>query len=236
MTTALITGANRGIGLALTNAFIRRGMFVIAAARRPESAADLDALHRSNPEKLDIVSMDVTDADSVKEAGKKASGSLEHLDVLVNNAGVLLEAAETKFANLDVGQFDQTFCVNVTGAARVTQAFLPLLLKSDRPRIVNISSGAGSISSKGDHKYYCYGASKAALNHLTVGLAHELRPKNVIVAVLSPGWVKTSMGGPDAELSPDESAAAMADTILSLSMDDSGRFLGRTGSKETYPW
>jgi NAD(P)-dependent dehydrogenase (short-subunit alcohol dehydrogenase family) len=158
------------------------------------------------------------------------------LDVLVNNAGVLLEPVQAALTDLDVELFNRSFAVNVTGVARVTQAFLPLLLGSQSPRIINLSSGAGSISHKTNADYYCYGATKAALNHLTVGLAHELRPHGGIVAAISPGWVRTEMGGSKAELSAEESAEALAETLSTLTLAQSGCFLDRFGRSGTYVW
>ena len=236
MTTALITGANRGIGLSLVRALVDRGLFIFAGARRPDDAQDLQRLMGDHPDRLQIVQLDVTSDDSVRSAADAVRENGSRLDVLVNNAGVLLEDPGTAFADLDVHLFAPTFTVNVIGTARVTQTMLPLLLASESPRIVNISSGAGSIGDMMDERYYCYGPSKAALNHLTVSLAHELRSRKVIVVAMSPGWVQTDMGGQGAELSPEESAEAIAETVLRLTLDDSGRFLGRSGSRSDYQW
>ncbi|HAV65390.1 MAG TPA: hypothetical protein DCY13_23820 [Verrucomicrobiales bacterium] len=236
MTTALITGANRGIGLALCRAFLGHGVRVIAGCRQPERATDLRTLAGKAPDRLQVLSLDVTSTASVSAAAAAVSAHRQPLDILINNAAVLLEDANAAFAGLDVEHFSDTFAVNVTGVARVTQALLPALLRSSQGRVVNISSGAGSIADRPGHMYYCYGASKAALNHLTVGLADELRPRNVIVAAISPGWVRTDMGGPGAELPAEESAAAIAATVLRLKPEDSGCFLGRSGTREGYVW
>jgi NAD(P)-dependent dehydrogenase (short-subunit alcohol dehydrogenase family) len=232
----LITGANRGIGLALTKVFLERGDTVFAGTRRPEQTSALADLHSEFPDSLKTVQLDVVDPVSVGNCPVLLAKSIRELDVLINNAGVLLEGFTVGFAALNVDDFDRTFSVNVTGAARVTQAMLPLIRRSKTPRVVNISSGAGSISDKRDHSYYIYGASKAALNHLTVGLAHELRPEKIIVTAISPGWVRTDMGGSNAELSAEESAEAMAETITNLTMKDSGTFQGRSGPSDDYVW
>jgi NAD(P)-dependent dehydrogenase (short-subunit alcohol dehydrogenase family) len=232
----LITGANRGIGLALTRVFLERGDTVYAGTRRPKESPALDQLQVEFSKSLQIVPLDVVDPASVGKCTELLAKSVRQLDILINNAGVLLEGFTVAFDELDVDYFDRTFSVNVTGAARVTQAMLPLIRRSKTPRIVNISSGAGSISDKRNHSYYIYGASKAALNHLTVGLAHELRPEMIIVAAISPGWVRTNMGGQNAELSVEESASAMAKTITNLTMKDSGIFQGRSGQSEEYVW
>jgi NAD(P)-dependent dehydrogenase (short-subunit alcohol dehydrogenase family) len=236
MTTALITGANRGIGLALSAAMLRHGVSVFAGTRRPETARELRRLAEVHPGRLHIVPLDVTDAGSVREAAAQVAGATKSLEVLINNAAVFLEEIGVTLEALDMTHFDRTFAVNVAGAARVTQALLPLLLGSSSPRIINISSGAGSIGDKSNHWYYCYGASKAALNYFTVGLAHELRPRNVMVVAISPGWVRTDMGGSDAELTADESASAIADAVLKLTPAQSGCFLDRFGARDQYPW
>ena len=236
MKRALITGANRGIGLALANALVNRGVFVFAGARQPDTATELDRLRGGHPSLLQIVPLDVASAESVRRCADMVKSITTSLDILVNNAAIFLEETATRLAELDADWFAQTVAVNVGGVARVTQALLPALIGSESSRIVNISSGAGSIGDKTDHHYYCYGASKAALNHFTVGLAHELRRQGVIVVALSPGWVRTDMGGAGGELSPEQSGSAIADTILKLIPGDSGCFLDRFGQKNKYVW
>ena len=236
MTTTLITGANRGIGLALARALAEHDLFVFAGAREPATATELEELKNRRGERLQVVPLDVTSPESVHRCAQLVQDVTDRLDILVNNAAVFPEEGDETLADLNVDGFDQAFAVNVTGVARVTQALLPSLLRSSTPRIVNLSSGAGSVGDKTDHQYYCYGASKAALNHFTVGLAHELRPRNVVVAAISPGWVRTEMGGPRAELSTEESAAALAGTIMQLAMDSSGEFLDRFGHHGKYRW
>jgi len=137
---------------------------------------------------------------------------------------------------MDVEWFTEAFESNVTGVARVTRAFLPLLRGSECPRIVNISSGAGSISSKDDTSYYPYSVSKAALNMLSRTMASEFRREGIIVVAISPGWVRTEMGGPNAPLTADESAASLFTTICQLDVAQSGEFLDREGGRSTYGW
>jgi NAD(P)-dependent dehydrogenase (short-subunit alcohol dehydrogenase family) len=236
MKRAFITGANRGIGLALVDALVNRDVFVFGGARKPDAARELDRLREHHPNLLQILPLDVESDDSVRRCADTVKAATVTLDILVNNAAVFLEETDTPLAALDVDGFAATVAVNVGGVARVTQAFLPALIAAENPRVINISSGAGSIGDKTDHQFYCYGASKAALNHFTVGLAHELRPRGVIVVAISPGWVRTDMGGPKAELSPEESGGAIADTILKLESGDSGCFLDRFGHKGKYVW
>lgn len=231
-----ITGTNRGIGLALTRVFLERGDTVFAGTRRASDSPALHKLEKKFPDDLKIQSLDVTSHPGVTKTGNLLNEIETTIDVLINNAGVLIEGVTANFESLQPEYFSRTFAVNVTGVALVTREFLPLIRRSRNLRIVNISSGAGSISTKKNHNYYCYGASKAALNHLTVGLAHEFRADNIIVTAISPGWVRTDMGGSDAELSAEESASAMAETITHLTMDDTGTFMGPSGNSEDYCW
>ena len=232
--SVLITGSSRGIGLALSREFAKHGWTVFAAARNP-TASDLAASAKEFP-KLVPIALDVIDDHSVGECADAVGRQTPTLDVLVNNAAVFPGEGNEHLEELDLSWFTEAMETNVVGVARVTRAFLPLLRKSSQARIANISSGAGSISEKEDFDYYPYSVSKAALNMLTRSIAAELRPENIAVAAISPGWVKTEMGGPNAPLTPEESAAALYRTISTLPMAQSGMFLGRDGSTTEYRW
>ncbi len=222
MKRVLITGANRGIGRALAKEYSRQGWEVCATARRPET---LDGLAGISPLMLDV-------CDDASVLAARASLGWDRLDVLINNAAIFPGEGNEDFTNLDLAWFRDAFDCNVLGPARVIKAFLPLLQNSPGARIVNISSGAGSLSEKEDSLYYPYSVSKAALNMLTRGLAAEFR--EIIVTALSPGWVQTEMGGDNAPLTPRESAQSLFRTIAALTPEQSGRFLGRDG--EPYAW
>jgi len=184
--TILITGANRGIGLALTVALLRGGHRVLASARNPARAADLKKLFKDHGDSLEVLELDVTSDKSVKVAAGK-TGSL---DVLVNNAAVFPEEGDESIFDMNFDHFREAFETNVVGVIRVTRAFVPSLEKGTNPRIVNISSGAGSVAAKDDHGYYAYSASKAALNMVTRALAAEFRRRGICVVAMTPGWVK----------------------------------------------
>lgn len=235
--TVLITGASRGIGLALAGELVRRGWKVIAGARDPAGAHDLQAAAQSAaPGSIDIFSLDVRSDDSVMAAAGEVTAKVRSIDVLVNNAGVFPEEGSERLEDLPLECFEEAFAVNVVGVARVTRVFLPLLGRAARPRVVNISSRAGSVSQKEDARYYCYSASKAALNMLTRAMAAELRPRGITVVAVTPGWVKTDMGGPGAPLTVEESARSLAGTIDRLTPHDAGQFLDRDGEKNTTAW
>jgi NAD(P)-dependent dehydrogenase (short-subunit alcohol dehydrogenase family) len=234
--TVVITGSNRGIGLALVKAFLKQDHPVMATCRQPHQATELKELAEADPDHLKIFQMDLEDPAGIESTFYEISTLTDHIDVLVNNAAVFPEEGDEPFEELNLDWFTDAVRVNVTGTARVTRAALPLLRKSARARIVNISSGAGSISDKQDALHYCYGTSKAALNMFTRTLASELKAKGMTVTAISPGWVKTDMGGPNAELTTDQSAAELYQTITSLTLEHSGCFLGRDGSTGGYHW
>jgi len=229
--TILITGANRGIGLALTAELLKAGHRVLAATRNPAKASDLEKLRNAGGELL-VIEMDVTSDKSVTTA----AGGVGALDVLVNNAAVFPEEGDESIFDMKLEHFREAFETNVLGVIRVTKAFVPLLEKGENPRIVNISSGAGSVTAKDDYHYYAYAASKAALNMVTRGLAAEFRPRGICVVAMTPGWVKTEMGGPEAPLTPGESAQAIARTITTLTMEKTSLFIDRTGEEVSYGW
>ena len=232
----MITGANRGIGLALTAELLNSGHRVVAATRNPAKAPDLDKLRAVHPEMLDVVEMDVTSEDSVTAAAAEVGSLVSRLDVLVNNAAVFPEEGDESIFDMKLEHFREAFETNVIGVIRVTRAFVPLLGKGNNPRIVNISSGAGSVAAKDDYGYYAYAASKAALNMVTRGLAAEFRPRGICVVAMTPGWVKTRMGGDGAPLEPEESAAAIAQTITTLTLEKTSMFIERTGGPVKYGW
>ena len=226
----LITGSSRGIGLALATEFALAGWEVLAGARGVQRS-DLEAL-AGKWDNVKVLSLDVCNQATITESARFLGGKC--LDVLVNNAATFPGEGHEPLEEVDPEWFNEAFNCNVTGVARVTRTFLPHLRASANARVANISSGAGSISEKEDFEYYSYSVSKAALNMLTRALAAELRPKGIVVAAISPGWVKTEMGGPNAPLTPQESARSLFHTITSLKIEHSGRFLGRDG--EAYAW
>jgi NAD(P)-dependent dehydrogenase (short-subunit alcohol dehydrogenase family) len=229
--TILITGAGRGIGLALTQALLNRGQRVIATCRRPDPA---DALHQllSQPgmeDRLSVQPLDITSDESVSSLARFVEQQGSTLDVLVNNGAIFIDRLNTSLSNLDLDHLVTTFQTNVVGVARITQALLPFLARARRPRIVNISTGAGLISTKRNSKYYAYSISKAGLNMLTRMLEMEARERSICVVAVTPGRVKTEMGDSDAPLTPQECAESLAGMIEKLQLSDAGRFLDRDG-------
>ena len=220
----LVTGANRGIGLAFARRLSERGDTVIATARHPEKARDLAKLS------LRLEQLDVADKKSIASLARRIED--EPLDVLINNAAI--GEAGPEFGRLSMEELDQAFRVNAIGPVAVTQALLPNLRAGQRRTVVNLSSGLASISENESGGWIAYRASKAALNQLTRTAAGELKKENFICIAICPGWVKTDMGGPAASVSPADSVAATLDVIDRLEPSDTGRFLDRLG--KDIPW
>jgi NAD(P)-dependent dehydrogenase (short-subunit alcohol dehydrogenase family) len=239
---ALVTGGNRGLGLATARLLGRTGVTVILAARDEERshAAVFDL--RSENIYASAIAIDVDDPASVAGAVDRVTREHGRLDILVNNAGILPEAT-TPGADqpLDLGLFTRTLHTNVLGAVAVTQAFLPLLTASDAGRIVNVSSTMGSLSDQvnPESPYYgmvvpAYQTSKAALNGLTIALSKALAGSAIKVNSVCPGWVQTDLGGPDnraaAPTPADEAAGVIAEAALLDPTGPSGTFFDAAGT------
>jgi len=192
-TLALVTGANRGIGLEVVRQLAEAGMTVILGSRdlqKGEAAAE--PLTKSGLAVLPL-RLDVTDPDSIDRLVQTVQQRFGYLDILINSAGILYDTWQ-KASNADLAQVQQAFSTNTLGPWRMTQAFLPLLQQSQHGRIVNVSSGAGSLESMGAGTP-AYSMSKAALNAFTRLLAADLKPSGILVNAVCPGWVATDMGG-----------------------------------------
>jgi len=230
--SVLITGSNRGIGLALAKEYAARGARVFATCRRPEDTHELNAFAQQHPKQASILQLDVTVDESVSVATEALAQQTDSLDILINNAAIYPEpSSEVKLDDLDLQHVRDAFETNVVAIARVTRALLPLVRKANRGRIVNISSGAGRIATKNEPGHYGYGTSKAALNYFTRAMAAEFAPTGLIVVAMSPGWVKTDMGGPQAKITTGLSARGIADTVAKLTPDDNGLWYAYDGTR-----
>jgi NAD(P)-dependent dehydrogenase (short-subunit alcohol dehydrogenase family) len=214
----LITGSNKGIGYEAARQMLARGCTVWVTARDPERGQK--ALRTLSGD-VRFLPLDVGDEASVLRAAQAFAVASPKLDVLVNNAAILLDRDESLF-DLDLSIVRQTFETNVFGPLRVSQAFAPFLRASARPRIINLSSGGGQLSEPSTWApAYCL--SKTAVNGVTVQLAASL--PNAAVNSVCPGWVRTDMGGAGA----DRSVAQGAETIVWLALDApqtlTGKFL-----------
>jgi len=224
----VITGANRGIGLELARQYLAHGHDVVAAVRRPDEAPALRALDAS--ERLLVQACDVTDDASVAALGAALDGLA--VDVLVNNAGVM--GRMQALVDLDLADVMRTIDTNALGALRVTARVLPALLRGATRKIVNVTSGMGSIGDNTSGGAYGYRMSKAALNMACRSMAVDLRAQGVVAVVVNPGWVKTDMGGRSAPTPVEESAAKLIALIDRIGPSESGSFLDYRG--HTWPW
>ncbi len=220
MKNIFITGGNRGIGRGLVEEF-SKDHNVIFSARNKEKAQQINnELARNN---IDYVIMDVGDNKSVQNGIKNLKSKINSVDVLINNAGILIPGLKHKIdaINTDDDSIMETFNINTVGALRVCKAVIPLM--PSESRIINISSGMGQMEGMGTGSL-AYRLSKSALNAMTIVLSQELIPKNIKVNAICPGWVQTDMGGYDATLTVHESAESIKKFTLSDNFPN-GKFL-----------
>ena len=243
----LITGANRGLGLEFVKQLATSGTQIFAACRAPSQAKQLKQVQEQYPESVSIINLDVTDSTSISQSHRLIRTKTKNLDLLINNAGISVE--DKGLGTFDVSSMKSILNVNTIAPLLIIQQYIDLLKKGNQPKIVNISSGLGSLAranscrmSSCSTKYRTneytptaiYSLSKAALNMGTIHLAHELKYDGIVVIALTPGWVKTDMGGENADITPQESIAGMVRVIDSLSLSDSGSYYDHTG--QIVPW
>ena len=223
-----ITGTNRGIGLELTRQYLARGDSVFAGIRKPERSGELTELAKTFGGQLRVIACDVASDASVRSF---AADINEPIDILVNNAGI--KTPGDTLAGLNFENAAKTYQVNTLGVLRVSLALLPVLKRSKHPKIANISSGLGSIADS-NGGIYEYRMSKAALNMASRTLALDLRKDGIIVVAISPGWVKTDMGGPGAPTPVAESAAGLIRVIDKVTLAESGEFMSYEGERRAW--
>jgi NAD(P)-dependent dehydrogenase (short-subunit alcohol dehydrogenase family) len=222
--TCVVTGANRGIGLELARQLSERGDAVIATARDPEAATDLNELG------VRVEELDVANTKSASAFARRLKGT--PVDLLIHNAAV--GVAGPAVEKVDAESVEEHVRVNAIGPLRLTQSLLPNLRAGERKLVVAISSGLGSISENSTGGWVAYRISKAALHQVMRTLSAELSKEGLGFVLLSPGWVRTRMGGRDAPLSPEDSVRAMLKVIDRLGPKDSGRFFSERGRE--IPW
>jgi len=218
--TILITGAGRGLGLELARQYAADGWRVIGTVRDGD-------LEKIGAESLKV---DVADFAEVLKLRAKLKG--EPLDILFCNAGIIGKRG-TALGSFDYADWEEILRVNLLGAAAVIEALVDNVAASERKTIAVMSSRLGSISETSGMTLP-YSTSKAALNLLAKALAETLRPRGVVVAALSPGWVKTDMGGQGASFTPEVSVRGLRKVLGGLRRDDSGKFFSHDGSQ--IPW
>jgi NAD(P)-dependent dehydrogenase (short-subunit alcohol dehydrogenase family) len=226
MPTVLITGCNRGIGLELAKQYAGDGWSVIATVRDPKNADGLNALKGE----IRVEALEVTDENQVAALAKALKGTA--IDVLLNNAGML--TGYEPLGETDTESWLKTLHVNSVAPLKLTEALVEHVAASKQKKVASITSGMGSMGGHASTGAYAYRSSKAALNMVMVTAANELRSRGISVAVISPGWVKTDMGGAGAPLDVKQSAAGIRKVIDKLNVGISGQFFNYSG--ENLPW
>lgn len=235
MTTAVITGANRGIGLEFTKQYAANGWKIYAIVR--QSSTELDALAETQDVK--IIQAQLTNDDSLADAASQVDcGSI---DLLINNAGTMGRGsfAESgleyqKFGTFDREEWAEVFDINVFTPLAVVELLHEKLKLAGKSVVVTLSSMLGSNVLNSHGNMYAYRASKAAVNSLTKSLGVNLKADGIISVAMHPGWVQTAMGGEQADLSTQESVAGMRRVIARLAMKDAGRFMSWDGKEMPY--
>ena len=230
--TALVTGANRGLGREIARQLATQGMTVVLTSRDPAKGQTATADLKEQGFSVDHHALDVRDPDGVAALRAWLERRYGRLDVLVNNAGILIDRHSTSIAELDIETLKWTLETNVYGLLRVTQALLPLMHRNGYGRIVNMSSGLGQLADM-QSGTPAYRISKTAVNALTRILAAELQDSNIKVNSMCPGWVRTDMGGPNATRPVEQGA----DTAVWLAtLPDDGPSGGFFRDREPIAW
>jgi NAD(P)-dependent dehydrogenase (short-subunit alcohol dehydrogenase family) len=236
MLTALITGANRGLGLEFAKLYAADSWTVLATARDPEKAQDLKQIASHHPA-LTIKELDIADDESIEDLADELDG--KSIDVLIHNSGVYPRQGQM-VGQIDYDSWREALETNLFGTMRLTEALLDNVAASERKQIAAISSSmaslkavqGGSVAQAG--VAYQYRTSKTALNMAMSILSKELAPRRISVVMIDPGWVKTDMGGPNSQLTPEQSISGIRKVLAGDPMEISGKFIGYDGVVR--PW
>jgi NAD(P)-dependent dehydrogenase (short-subunit alcohol dehydrogenase family) len=245
MPTVLVTGAGRGLGLEMARQYAADGWQVIGTVRDAARATELLALAATSGDRVRVEAMDVSDhasIDALAQRLRAPGGAAQPIDVLINSAGTMGSGnfaqqglAFGRFGKSDFPDWEMVFRVNVIGPMKMAEAFVEHVAASEQRRLVALSSIIGSIAKNEIGGLYAYRATKAALNAVMRSLAIDLGRKHKIVAApIHPGWVRTAMGGPRADLDAATSVAGIRQVIAGLDADKAGRFWMYDGTE--LPW
>ena len=242
---ALVTGATRGIGLETVRQLAETGVHVLLAGRNRDKAVEAALQLQRQGLLVEAIALDVTDSASIAAAAQEIERRHGKLDILVNNAGIMADDADKGVSGQSIATWRKTFDTNLFGVIETTQAFLPLIRKSDAGRIVNVSSLLGSISEHQNPASFIYefkgvpsyNVSKSAVNAWTVHLAHELKDTGIKVNTIHPGYVKTDMNKAGDVQNGELDVADGARTSVRLALiDDAGPTGGYYYFDQVLPW
>jgi NAD(P)-dependent dehydrogenase (short-subunit alcohol dehydrogenase family) len=236
MSTVLITGANRGLGIEFVKQYAAENWTVLATARDPEKARELKQI-ASRHRTVSTHTLDIADDESIEELVDKLDGKA--IDLVIHNSGIYPQKGQ-KFGEIDYDGWRDALETNLFGPMRLTEALVQNIAASERKQIAAISSSmaslraiqGGSVAQAG--VAYQYRTSKTALNMAMAVLATELAPRGISVVMIDPGWVKTDMGGPNAQLTPEQSISGIRKVLAGDPMEISGKFIGYDGVMR--PW
>jgi len=240
MQRILITGASRGIGLELARQSLAQDDQVFAGARDPEKATGLQELKTKYPDRLFPVALDVADSASIEQSYQTVHEQVDGLELLINNAAINAytdpsgSAQHNRLGQLDPDGMLGMFQINSIAPLMIVQRYLDLLKAGKEAKIVNVTSESGSLADQHGNSDYSYCASKAALNMLTRILAFDVMKLGIVAVMVHPGWVRTDMGGPHANLSVEESVRGMLELIGHLTPKEAGRFFDWNGAEHRW--
>lgn len=229
---ALVTGGNKGIGFEITRQLASSGFQVFLTARDSQRGEEACSKLQKDGLNVEFLQLDVADENSIAQLTKELASRIDHLDVLVNNAGILLDAPNDSILQVEPKVILQTLETNTFGPLRLTQKLVPLLEKSSSGKVINVSSGGGQLTDMGDWAP-AYSLSKTALNAVTGMLAAALKDKNICVNSICPGWVRTDMGGANASRSVQQGADSVTWLATEAPSDLTGKFLR---DRTIIPW
>ena len=229
---ALVTGANKGIGLEIVQQLAKAGFRVLLTARDRQRGEEASRKLQQDGLRVEFLQLDVTDETSIDRLAKELVSQIDHLDVLVNNAGILLDPPNASVLEVEPTVILQTLQTNTLGPLRLTQKLVPLLVKSDAGKVINVSSGGGQLADMSDWAP-AYSLSKTALNAVTGMMAAALKDKHIAVNSICPGWVRTDMGGSNASRSVQQGADTVTWLATEAPADLTGKFLR---DREIIPW
>jgi NAD(P)-dependent dehydrogenase (short-subunit alcohol dehydrogenase family) len=226
--TALITGANRGIGLEFAKQYAEAGWNVLACCRDPQSAKALNTLAEIY-HNLKIYPLDVANFTQIESLASHLSNST--IDLLINNAGIY---PDSSFGDVDTDDWLEAFKINSIAPLKMATAFLPHIAKSQLKKIATLSSKMGSLDDNTSGGSYIYRSSKTAVNMVMKSLSIDLKPQGIALITLHPGWVQTEMGGPNGLINAQTSVAGLRNVIDHLNLSNTGRFIAYDGKE--IPW
>lgn len=236
MSTVLITGANRGLGLEFSRQYSKDGWKVLACCRKP--SPELEALAAAD-ENVHIHALDVADHASIDALAADLGD--EPIDLLLNNAGMYGSVSFAEggvphqaFGNTDYADWERVMRVNVFGPMKMAETFVENVARSEHKKIVTLSSMLGSMGLNNIGGMYAYRTSKAAVNMMMHSMGINLAERGIIAVAMHPGWAKTAMGGPDADIEPEEGVSGVMKVIAELTQNDIGRLTAYDGQVMPY--